>query len=166
MWVSLANVKCESTLDLLKFLLHHFLFYFFILTFFWKTVTVTLHLDVISVMKAVLSWPVQAASQTPVWTLRRVAKFSHWSPSLASCSPPDSVTGPRPPSLRVKFEVQGTQGQSAPITPSLAAQQTPESLMADVIFIDFVHFCLLTHRQLMSGRPLTPLCIYTSAARR
>lgn len=131
-----------------------------------KTVTATLHLDVINVMKAVLSWALQAASQTPAWTPRRVTKFSHWSPSLASCSPPDSVTGPRPHWPRVKFEVQGTLGRPAAITPSLAAQQTPESLMADVIFIDFVRLCLLTHRQLMSGRPLTPLCIYTSAAHR
>lgn len=73
--------------------------------------TVTLHLDVINVMKALVSWPLQAPSQTPGWTLRRVTKFSHWSPSLASCSRTDCVTGARPRWPQLKFEVQSTQGQ-------------------------------------------------------
>lgn len=106
LWVSLANINVAPPLRFSQFSVSSSLKK--IEKEKRKAVTVTL----INVMKAVLSWPLQAASQTPAWTLRRVTTFSHWSPSLASCSPPHSVTGPRPHWLRVKFEVQGTQGRT------------------------------------------------------
>lgn len=44
---------------------------FCFIIFFFFVNAVTLHLDVINVMKAFVSWPLGGASQTPGWTLRK-----------------------------------------------------------------------------------------------